>query len=145
MKKVAGDVLAGKPAAMDVHALPRAVFAEPEMAAVGSTEAAAGEVGVEVDVGRFPLGALGRAVAESAVSGFAKLVFARQSGMVIGAHLAGPRATELIAEMALAIEMGATAEDIALTVHAHPTFAESLMEAAEVAVGRPVHIRLPKR
>jgi len=143
--RVAGDVLAGKPAAMDVHALPRAVFAEPEMAAVGSTEAAAGEVGVEVDVGRVPLGALGRAVAESAVSGFAKLVFARQSGMVIGAHLAGPRATELIAEMALAIEMGATAEDIALTVHAHPTFAESLMEAAEVAVGRPVHIRLPKR
>jgi dihydrolipoamide dehydrogenase len=143
--RVVGDILGGKPAAMDVQAVPRAVFAEPEIAAAGSTEAAAREVGVEVDVGRFPLAALGRAVAQSATSGFAKLVFARQSGILIGAHLAGPRATELIAEMALAIEMGATAEDIALTVHAHPTFAESLMEAAEVALGSPIHVRLPKR
>jgi dihydrolipoamide dehydrogenase len=143
--RVAGEILGGKPAAMDVHALPRAVFGEPEMAAVGSTEEAATEVGVEIDVGRFPLGALGRAVTEAATSGFAKLVFARPSGTLIGAHLAGPRATELIAEMALAIEMGATAEDIALTVHAHPTFSESLMEAAEVSLGRPVHIRVPKQ
>jgi dihydrolipoamide dehydrogenase len=143
--RVAGEILGGKPAAMDVHALPRAVFGEPEMAAVGSTEEAAREVGVEIAVGRFPLGALGRAVSEAATSGFAKLVFARPSGILIGAHLAGPRATELIAEMALAIEMGATAEDIALTVHAHPTFSESLMEAAEVSLGRPVHIRVPKQ
>jgi dihydrolipoamide dehydrogenase len=142
--RVAGDILGGRPAAMDVHAVPVAVFAEPEIAAVGSTEAAAREVGVEVEIGRFPLRALGRAVAESATSGFAKLVFAKQSGILIGAHLAGPRATELIAEMTLAIEMGATAEDIALTVHAHPTFAESLMEAAEVSLGRPIHVRAPK-
>jgi dihydrolipoamide dehydrogenase len=138
--RVAGDILGGKSAAMDVHALPRVIFAEPELAAVGVTEAAAREVGVDVLVGRFPLAALGRAVVDAATSGFAKLVFNRDSGVLVGAHLAGPRATDLIAEMALAIEMGATAEDIALTAHAHPTYAESLMEAAEAALGRSVNI-----
>jgi dihydrolipoamide dehydrogenase len=88
--------------------------------------------------------ALGRAVIEPGTHGFAKLVFEAGGGPLIGAHLAGPRATELIAEMALAIEMGATAEDLALTVHAHPTFAEALMEAAEVSLGRPIHIRPPR-
>jgi dihydrolipoamide dehydrogenase len=87
------------------------------------------------------LAALGRAVVESATAGFAKLVFAKNGGAIIGAHLAGPSSTELVAEMALAIEMGATAEDLALIVHAHPTFAESLMEAAEVSLGRPIHVR----
>jgi dihydrolipoamide dehydrogenase len=143
--RVVGDILGGKPAAMDVHALPRVVFAEPELAAVGPSEADAAEVGVEVLVGRFPLAALGRAVVESSTSGFAKLLFARGSGLLLGAHLAGPRATDLVAEMALAIEMGATAEDLALTLHAHPTFAESAMEAAEVALGRPIHVRASKR
>src|SRR5439155_433210 len=90
-----------------------------------AAERGAGAAGVEVVIGRFPLAALGRAVIESSTSGFAKLVFARESGVIVAAHLAGPRATELIAEMALAIEMGATSEDLALTMHAHPTFAES--------------------
>lgn len=139
--RVAGDVLGGKTGAFDSRAIPRAVFTEPEMAAVGLTEAEAQATGVEVSIGRFPLGALGRAVVESSTSGFAKLVFAKDGGTLLGAHLAGPRSTELIAEMALAIEMGATAEDLALTVHAHPTFAESLMEAAEVSLGRPIHVR----
>src|SRR4029077_3904042 len=143
--RVAGDILGGKPAAMDVHALPRVVFAEPELASVGVSEEEAHEVGVEVAVGRFPFAALGRAVVESATAGFAKLVFAREGFVLIGAHLAGPRATDLIAEMTLAIEMGASAEDIALTVHAPPTFAEASMEAAEVALGRPIHVRALKR
>jgi dihydrolipoamide dehydrogenase len=122
------------------------VFAEPEIAAAGLTEAEAHAADVEVTIGRFPLAALGRAVIESSTSGFAKLVFAKDGGTLLGAHLAGPRSTELIAEMVLAIEMGATAEDLALTVHAHPTFAESLMEAAEVSLGRPIHVRGgPKR
>jgi dihydrolipoyl dehydrogenase len=133
--RVVGDVLGGKSSAFDARAIPLVVFAEPEIASVGSSE------GV---VGRFPLAALGRAVIEAKAGGFAKLVFEGEGGPLIGAHLAGPRSTDLIAEMALAIEMGATAEDIALTVHAHPTFAEALMEAAEVALGRPIHVR-PKR
>jgi len=139
--RAVGDVLGGKAGAFDSRAIPRAVFAEPEIAAVGMTEAEAQGSGIEVAIGRFPLAALGRAVVESATAGFAKLVFAKDGGAVIGAHLAGPSSTELVAEMALAIEMGAAAEDLALTVHAHPTFAESLMEAAEVSLGRPIHVR----
>jgi dihydrolipoyl dehydrogenase len=142
--RVLGEVLGGRPAAVDATAFPRAVFAEPEIAAVGVTEAEAAAAGREVSVGRFPLTALGRAVIEPGTTGFAKLVFEAGGGPLIGAHLAGPRSTELIAEMALAIEMGATAEDLALTVHAHPTFAEALMEAAEVSLGRPIHVRPPK-
>ena len=143
--RVAGDVLGGKTSAFDSRAIPRAVFSEPEIAAVGLTEIEALAAGHEVSIGRFPLAALGRAVIESATSGSAKLIFDRAGGALLGAHLAGPRSTELVAEMALAIEMGATAEDIALTAHAHPTFAESLMEAAEVSLGRPVHVRTAKR
>ncbi len=143
--RVVGDVLGGKPAAFDSRAIPRAVFAEPEMAAAGSTEAEARAAGMEVAVGRFPLAALGRAVIDASTAGFAKLIFAKDSRAIVGAHLAGPRSTDLIAEMALAIEMGATAEDLALTVHAHPTYAEALMEAAEVSLGRPIHTRGAKR
>ena len=139
--RAVGDVLGGKAGAFDSQAIPRAVFGEPEIAAVGMTEAEAQALGLEVAIGRFPLAALGRAVIESAEAGFAKLVFAKDGGAVVGAHLVGPRSTELVAEMALAIEMAATAEDLALTVHAHPTFAETLMEAAEVSLGRPIHVR----
>ena len=142
--RVVGEVLGGRPAAVDATAFPRAVFVEPEIASVGLTEAAAAASGREISVGRFPLTALGRAVIEPGTYGFAKLVFAGGGGPLLGAHLAGPRSTELIAEMALAIEMGATAEDLALTVHAHPTFAEALMEAAEVSLGRPIHVRPPR-
>ena len=142
--RVVGEVLGGRSAGADATAFPRAVFAEPEIASVGLTEAAAAESGRETSIGRFPLTALGRAVIEPGTTGFAKLIFEAGGGPLLGAHLAGPRSTELIAEMALAIEMGATAEDLALTVHAHPTFAEALMEAAEVSLGRPIHIR-PQR
>ncbi|HEV2030440.1 MAG TPA: FAD-dependent oxidoreductase [Candidatus Dormibacteraeota bacterium] len=143
--RVAGDVLGGKAGAFDSRAIPRAVFAEPEIAAVGMTEAEAQSAGIEISIGRFPLAALGRAMIESATPGFSKLIFAKDGGALLGAHLAGPRSTELIAEMALALEMGATSEDLALTVHAHPTFAESLMEAAEVSLGRPIHVRPAKK
>jgi dihydrolipoamide dehydrogenase len=142
--RVAGDVLGGKAGAFDSRAIPRAVFAEPELGAVGMNEAEAEAAGIETSIGMFPLAALGRAVIESTTAGFAKLIFAKDGGALLGAHLAGPRSTELIAEMALALEMGATSEDLALTVHAHPTFAEALMEAAEVSLGRPIHVRPAK-
>ena len=143
--RVVGEVLGGKAAAFDSRAIPRTVFGEPELAAVGVTESEAAAAGLDVAIGRFPLAALGRAVIDSSTAGFAKLIFARDGGALVGAHLAGPRSTELIAEMALAIEMGAGAEDLALTVHAHPTYAEALMEAAEVSLGHPIHIRGAKR
>ncbi len=133
--RVVGDVLAGKSSGFDARAMPQVVFAEPEIATVGSIEGVAA---------RFPLAALGRALLEGRAGGFAKLVFDGPGGALIGAHLAGPRATDLIGEMTLAIEMGATADDLALTVHAHPTFAEALMEAAEVSLGTPIHVR-PQR
>ena len=134
--RVAGDVLGGKPAALDVTAWPRAVYAEPELATVGA---------VDGEVAKLPLAALGRAVIEGATAGFVKLVFDRATGVVTGAHIAGPRATDVIAEMTLAIEMGATLDDLALTAHAHPTFAEGAIEAAELALGRPIHMRSPRR
>ncbi len=131
--RVVGDVLGGKNSAFDSRVVPLVVFGEPELASAGSSD------GV---VARFPLAALGRAVIEArSTSGFAKLVFDGEGGPLVGAHLAGPRATDVIAELALAIEMGATAEDLALTLHAHPTFAEAAFEAAEVALGRPIHVR----
>jgi dihydrolipoamide dehydrogenase len=142
--RVVGEVLAGRNAAVNTTVFPRVVFVEPEIASVGLTEEAAAASGRALSIGRFPLMALGRAVIEPGTYGFAKLVFEAGGGPLLGAHLAGPRSTELIAEMALAIEMGATAEDLALTVHAHPTFAEALMEAAEVSLGRPIHIKSPR-
>jgi dihydrolipoamide dehydrogenase len=134
--RVAGDVLGGKPAALDITALPRVVYAEPELATVGATDG---------DSATLPLAALGRAVIEGATAGFVKLVFDKGSGIVKGAHIAGPRATDLIGEMTLAVEMGATLDDIALTAHAHPTFAEGALEAAELALGRPIHVRAPRK
>jgi len=134
--RVAGDALGGKPAAFDLRALPRVVFGEPEIAGVGA---------VEGDSVKLPFAALGRAVIDGSTAGFVKLVFDRGSGAITGAHVAGPRATDLIAEYALAVEMGATLDDLALTSHAHPTFAEAAFEAAELALGHPVHVRTPRR
>ena len=107
--RVLGDILGGKAAAMDVHAVPRVVFAEPELAAVGLSEVDAREVGVDVTVGKFPLGALGRAVIDGATSGFAKLVFNRESGILVGAHLAGPRAKKPLAGATVPVEIVAPA------------------------------------
>jgi dihydrolipoamide dehydrogenase len=134
--RVAADVLAGKPAALDNTAWPRVVFAEPELATAGA---------IEGDAARLPLAALGRAVIDGATNGFVKIVFDKASGVITGAHIAGPRATDLIGEMTLAIEMGATLDDVALTAHAHPTFAEGALEAAELALGRPIHVRSARR
>jgi len=139
--RAVGDVLGGQAAAFETTVVPQVVFAAQELATAGLTEQQAKAAHGEVVVGRFPLAALGRAVIESATGGFAKLIFGSGGGPLLGAHLAGPRAGDLIAELALAIEMAATADDLALTVHAHPTFAEASMEAAEVALGRPIHIR----
>lgn len=138
--KVAAEAIAGEPSAVDYRCIPAVVFSDPEIATVGLTEEEAKSKYGEVVVGRFNYGANGRAVALGADAGFVKLVAQRESGLLAGAQVVGMEASNLIAELALGIEMGATLEDIALTIHAHPTLGEMTMEAAELALGRPIHV-----
>ena len=137
---VAAEVVAGKNVARDYKCVPAVVFTDPEIASVGLTEDQAKAQGAEVVVGKFPFAASGRALSLDSTDGFSKVVADRGSGLILGAHVVGPEASEIIAEMGLAIEMGATLEDLALTVHAHPTLPETLMEAAEAAMGKAIHI-----
>ncbi len=140
--KVAAEVLAGRASAFDNACVPAVVFTDPEIATVGLTLAAAEAEGLNVVTGKFPLAALGRALAMAKRDGFARVIAERETGRILGAGIVGPHASDVIAEMALAIEMGATLEDLAVTIHPHPTISEAWMEAAEVALGEPVHIFL---
>ena len=129
--KVAAEVLAGRPAAFDNTAVPAVVFTDPEIAWCGLDEAGARAAGREVKVGRFAWAASGRAATLGRADGLTKLVVDAATGRILGAGLVGPGAGELAAEAALAVENALTVEDVALTIHAHPTLSESLMEAAE--------------
>ncbi len=137
--QVAAEVIAGEPSAIDYQAMPAAVFTEPEIGTVGLTEAEAAEEGFEPVVGKFPFRASGRALTTGHADGFVKIVADEAAGFVLGAQIVGPEASELIAELGLAIELGATLEDVAATVHTHPTLSESVMEAAENALGHAIH------
>ncbi len=137
--KVAAEVIAGEPAALDHQAMPAVVFTDPEIATVGMTESEAEEAGFETTVGKFPFRASGRALTTGDSDGFVKVVADEPDGYLLGASIVGPEASELIAELGLAIELGATLEDVAATVHAHPTLSESVMEAAENALGHAIH------
>ena len=137
---VAAEVIAGLSSEADFHAIPGVIFTDPEIATVGLTESQAKENGYEPIVGKFPFTALGRAVLAGETEGFTKIVADKASNLVLGVHIVGPEASDLISEAALAIEMGATLEDIGFTVHPHPTFPESMMEAAEAAEGKAIHI-----
>jgi len=136
---VAAEVIAGEHAALDQQAIPAAVFTDPEIATVGMTEAEAEEAGFEPKIGQFPFRASGRALSTGESEGFVRLVAEQEAGFILGAQIVGPEASELIAECALAIEMGATLEDVASTVHTHPTLAEAVMEAAENANDEAIH------
>jgi len=124
----------------DYHAAPNCVYTDPEIAHVGLGEKEAKDKGIEVRVGRFPFAASGRALTLGQSEGFAKVIADAGSGKLLGAHIIGPRATDLIAEATLAIQNGLTLEQLDLTIHAHPTLPESLMEAALAAQGRAIHI-----
>jgi dihydrolipoamide dehydrogenase len=137
-------VIAGHPERMDYRAVPAATFTHPEVASVGLTEAKAREAGHEVVVGRFPFAALGRAQTYGVTEGLFKVVADRRYGEVLGIHIVGPGASDLIPEGVLAMELEATLEEIADTVHAHPTLAEGSMEAAMAALGLPVHTTPPR-
>ena len=136
---VAAEVIAGMPSAADWKVIPDAVFCDPEVSSVGLTEAKAVEAGYKVKRSRFQFAALGRALTAGEPEGFVKVVSNEGDGLVLGVQIVGPEASDLISEMALAIEMGATVEDIALTIHPHPTLPEAIMEASESAAGRPIH------
>jgi dihydrolipoamide dehydrogenase len=136
---VAAECIAGMPSAADWKVIPDAIFCDPEVASAGLTEAKAIEAGYKVKRSRFQFAALGRALTAGEPEGFAKIISNQQDGLVLGVQIVGPEASDLISEAALAIEMGATVEDIALTIHPHPTFPEAIMEAAESAAGRPIH------
>lgn len=142
--KVAAEVIAGEPSAFDNRAIPAVVFTDPEIAWTGLTESTAKRDGVKYKKGRFPLSALGRARSLGQTDGFIKILADPETNLVLGVGIVGPQASELIAESTLAIEMGATLEDLMVSIHPHPTISESIMEAAEVAAGAPVHI-LPKK
>jgi dihydrolipoamide dehydrogenase len=124
----------------DYHAAPNCIYTEPEIAHVGLGEKDAKDQGFDVKIGRFPFAAAGRALTLGQTEGFVKVIADASSGKLLGAHIIGPRATDLIAAAALAIQNGLTLEQIDLTIHAHPTLPESLMEAALAAQGRAIHI-----
>jgi dihydrolipoamide dehydrogenase len=137
---VAAEVICGQASAADFKAIPSAIWTDPEIATVGLTEAEARKKGYDPIVGKFPFTALGRAMAVGETEGFIKIVAHKESEQILGVHMVGADVTDLISEAALAIELGATLDDLALTVHPHPTLPEALMEASEAAKGKAIHI-----
>ncbi|MBI3941133.1 MAG: dihydrolipoyl dehydrogenase [Acidobacteria bacterium] len=138
--EVVAEVIAGGNTQVDYRALPAVVFSDPEVAVVGLSEKQAREQGYRVAIGKFPFSANGRALSVNESDGFAKVVIDAQTKQLLGAQIIGSDASALIAEPALGIEMGNSAEDLARTIHAHPTLAETVMEAAKVALGKAVHV-----
>jgi dihydrolipoamide dehydrogenase len=137
---VAAEAIAGMNSEADYRGIAWAIFTDPEIASVGLTETQAKEKGYATIVGKFPFTALGRALLAGETEGFVKIVADKESELVLGVHIIGPEASDIISEAALAIEMGATLEDIGLTIHPHPTLPEAIMEAAEAAKGKAIHI-----
>lgn len=137
---VAAEAIAGHPVEFDVRAMPAAIFTDPEIATVGLQEAEAAAQGRKVRLGKVPFAAIGRALTTGDYDGFVKLIADQDTKILLGATIVGPDASDLISELALAIEMGATTTDIALTVHPHPTLPEGIMESAEAALGQAIHV-----
>ncbi|CAM4046100.1 dihydrolipoyl dehydrogenase [Lederbergia lenta] len=138
--KIAAEVISGQTSEVDYLGIPAVVFSEPELATVGYTEKQAKDEGLDISASKFPFAANGRALALNNTDGFVKLITRKEDGLVVGAQIAGASASDMISELGLAIEAGMTVEDIAMTIHAHPTLGEITMEAAEVALGTPIHI-----
>ncbi|CAH1203320.1 Dihydrolipoyl dehydrogenase [Paenibacillus plantiphilus] len=137
--RVAAEVIAGQPSKIDYKCIPLVVFSDPECSSVGYSEKEAKDKGHNVKVGKFPFNINGRALSLGVKEGFVKVIADADNGLVLGAQIAGIEASNMIAELGLAIEMGATLEDIALTIHAHPTLGEIVLDAVEMALGHPIH------
>jgi dihydrolipoyl dehydrogenase len=143
--RVAVDAILGEDVAFEPAAIPAVVFTDPELAWTGLTETEAQKLGKKVEISKFPWAASGRALSIDRTDGLTKLVIEPGSERVLGVGIVGPGAGELIAEGTLAIEMGAVASDLELTIHAHPTLSETVMEGAEAFFGHATHIHRPKR
>ena len=143
--RIAVEAICGEPSVFENVVIPAVVFTEPEIAWCGLTEADARQKGIEIKVARFPWGASGRALSTDRTEGMTKLVIEPGTERILGVGIAGVGAGDLISEGVLAVEMGATTLDLALTVHPHPTLSETLMEAAEAFYGHSTHIYTPKR
>jgi dihydrolipoamide dehydrogenase len=143
--KIAAEVIAGEPAAFDVRAIPAVVYTDPQIAWAGLSENQAQQQGRTVQVTRFPWGASGRAVTMGASEGLTKMIFDPTTEQILGVGIVGREAGEMIAEGVLAIEMGAVAEDMDLSIHAHPTLSETEEEAAGAFLGHSTHILPPKK
>ena len=143
--RVAVEVMAGENVAFAPRAIPAVVFTDPELAWAGLTEAQATKEGRHVTVAKFPWGASGRAITLDRTDGLTKLILDPATSRLLGVGLVGPGAGELIAEGVLAIEMGANATDLKLSIHPHPTLTETMMESAEVFFGQATHVYRPKR
>ncbi len=139
--EVVAEVIAGHKAAFDVRTIPAVVFTDPEIASTGLTEDEAKAKGhAALKVGKFPFAALGRALSVNDTEGFVKVIADGKTGELLGVHIVANGASDLISEAALAIEMGAVADDLRLTIHPHPTLSEAVMEAAAVALGEAIHV-----
>ncbi|HEY4178990.1 MAG TPA: dihydrolipoyl dehydrogenase [Kofleriaceae bacterium] len=139
--EVVAEIIAGHKAAFDVRTIPAVVFTDPEIASTGMTEEECKAKGhTELKIGKFPFAALGRALSVNDTDGFVKVIADGKTGEVLGVHIAGNGGSDMIAEATLAIEMGAVVDDLRLTIHAHPTMSEAVMEAAAAAMGEAVHI-----
>jgi dihydrolipoamide dehydrogenase len=137
--EIAAEVIAGRTVGRDWYALPAAIFTDPEIAVVGLSEEQARRDGHDITVGKFPFSALGRAISLSETDGFVKVVTTRDR--ILGVGIVGPEASELIGEASFALEMVAAPEDLALTIHTHPTLSEAVLEAVKHALGEAIHIR----
>ena len=143
--KLAAEVIAGHKAAFDARTIPSVAYTDPEVAWMGLTETSAKAQGIEYDKAVFPWAASGRALATARDEGLTKLLFDKSTRRLLGAAMVGPNAGELIAETVLALEMGADAQDIGLTIHPHPTLSETVFFAAEIADGSITDLFMPKR
>jgi len=143
--KVAAEVAAGHKSSFDARCIPSVAYTDPEIAWVGLTETQAKEQNIEYGKGVFPWAASGRSLAINRDEGFTKLLFDKATGRVLGAGIVGTNAGDLIAEAGLAIEMGADAADIGLTIHAHPTLSETIGMAAEAFAGTLTDLYIPKK
>lgn len=138
---IVAEVIAGKDRVYDAKTVPAVIFTDPEIASAGYTEEECKQHGFDrLIIGKFPFAANGRAVSLMEAEGFVKIIADEKTQVVKGVHIVGPEASNLISEAALAIEMGARVEDMALTIHPHPTLGETMMEAAEATLGHAIHV-----
>ncbi|MFH1443400.1 MAG: dihydrolipoyl dehydrogenase [Candidatus Micrarchaeota archaeon] len=137
--RVAGEIIAGKETEFKNKAIPAVVFCDPEIAYVGMSEKDAGMKNLKVKVSKFPFKALGRAHTMDSIDGFVKLIADFETNVLLGGSVVGTGASDLISEITLAVEMGLRLDDLALTIHPHPTLPEAIEEAAELAMGKAIH------